>query len=556
MYWANEADRAELPPRRSVSPTAPGRVAVQAAWAVGFALIGAAAGLAVGLATPTHVQIAGAAASVRVEVGQRYDELAFTGLLTGKRVAGRAWFGEPMGVSVQLNLDATEFVNIDGSFDPHVLPAYIQTYSNPEQLARDAQRAIALHLLRWVLAGIAAAALAMLGRRGYLSWRRWQDARLPAGRQMRVTALAYRAPERVLLRRAALAMVLVAALGTVPGSARVPQSTVTITPTPLLDGTPLAGAEVGGPLLPAFDAAEAYIRKYFADTNTYYEQVRAAVLARLDAGGLTLPSGPDVVNLGFVSDRHCNTGMDRVIAALLDKLDVRVLVSAGDDAFSGSFGFESACTAGLASASKRAHITDVFVGGNHDSPATLADEQEQGIEVLDGKLLTVDGLTFAGLPDPRTSRYGEGLQPSPAELRTRLIIDQGAQTGKLACDHDGPVIVVLHDPAAGRTALQNGCGKAALALDGHTHKQTGPDAVPLPDGTTGYAFTSASTGGAPTDKTIEHSFASSLTVGPLNHDATVNIVSVDRTTGQLVGVTEFRISPDQSIAFEQELVTP
>lgn len=539
-----------------MSRTALGRVGRQAAWVLGLALVGGAAGLVVGLVTPTHVQIAGAQASVRVEVGQRYDELEFTGLLTGKRVAGRALLGEPMGVSVRLNLEATEFVSVDGSFDPRVLPAYIQTYSNPKQLGRDAQHAIVLHLLRWILAGIAAAALAVLGRRGYLGWRRWQDARLPAGPLMRESALAYRAPERRLLRRCALVVVLAAALGAVPGSARVPQPTETITPTPVLDGTPLAGAEVGGPLLPAFDAAEAYIRKYFADTNTYYEQVRTALLARLATGGPTLPSGPDVVNIGLVSDRHCNTGMDRVIAALLDTLGVRVLVSAGDDAFSGSFGFESACTAGLASATHRAHITDVFVGGNHDSPETLADEQTQGIEVLDGKLLTVDGLTFAGLSDPRTSRYGEGMQPSPAELRKRLIIDQGARTGELACAHDGPVVVVLHDPTAGRTALQNGCGKAVLALDGHTHKETGPEAVPLPDGTTGYTFTSASSGGAPTDKTIEHSFASSLTVGPLNHDATVNIVSVDRATGQLIGVTECRVSPDQSIEFAQELVAP
>jgi hypothetical protein len=537
-----------------VSRTTRERVGARVAAAIALALLGAAAGLVVGLATPTHLEIAGTDATIQLQLGRDYDELEFTGLLTGKRPADRRLFGEPVGVRIRLDLDTSTFLGPDGSFDPRVLPAYIQTYSNPRQLGRDVQHAIAVHVLHWVLAGAAAGVFLVALRRGYVAWRHRQDARLLHAERMRGAALTYRAPERRLARRAAVVAVAVIALGAVPGSGRHVEPATVIVPTPLLDQTPLAGAQVGGPLLPAFDAAEAYVRKYFADTNTYYEQVRTALTEQLASGPPILPSGADVAQVGFVTDRHCNTGMDRVIVALLEHLDAKVLVSAGDDAFSGTFGFESACTAGLAAASRHAAITDVFVGGNHDSPMTLADEKEQGIKVLDGDPVAVDGLTFAGSPDPRTSRYGEGLRPAEPEVRAELIAAQGERVGASACKQGGPVVVVLHDPVAARTALENGCGNAVLALSGHVHAQRGPDAVALADGATGYTFTGASTGGAPSDKAILRSFASSLTVGPLRHQATIDVISLDRATGELLGVTECHISPNGTITFDQQLL--
>lgn len=137
--------------------------------------------------------------------------------------------------------------------------------------------------------------------------------------------------------------------------------------------------------------------------------------------------------------------------------------------------------------------------------------------------------------------------PASAALRAQLLRQQAERTGKLACSSDKPVVVVLHDPAAGRDALANGCGKAVLALDGHTHRQSGPTPVALPAGI-GYQFVGASSGGAPTETSVERTFASQLTVGPLNHDATVNIVTIDRGTGGLVGVTVFQFTPDQEIS--------
>jgi hypothetical protein len=518
--------------------------------ACGLVLAGALIGLAVGIATPAHTEIAGADAAVRLRPGHPVDELDLSGVLRGIRATDRSVLGEPVGVSVHLALDEGTFTTSDGTFNADVLPAYIQAYSDPAQLARDMKWAVVKHLLVYVVGGAVVALLAIGAGLGYRAWRRRFDRAHPGTAQARAAAVAYRAPDRRLGRVLAVALVVVLVIGMVPGSRRVPDPAPRIVPNPLFDGTPLAGTQVTGVLSPLIGAAQSYIRTYFAATDTYYDQLRGRLEQLLETSEPQLPAaadGQDLVHIGFVTDRHCNIGMDRVVVALLQHYRITTLVSGGDDDFSGSFPFESACTKNLAAKSQQAGMTDVFVAGNHDSAQTLADERDQKIKVLDGQLVTSDGLHFAGYPDPRSSRYGTGLLPSSAAERAKLLREQGQRTGKLACTAKGPVIVVLHDPAAGRDALESGCGKAVLALDGHKHRQAGPTPIALPSGEIGYQFVGASSGGAPTEDSVERSFASQLTVGPLNHPATVNIVTVDRGTGALVGVTVFGFTPDQQI---------
>jgi hypothetical protein len=352
--------------------------------------------------------------------------------------------------------------------------------------------------------------------------------------------------QRTFRRRVAALGVATMAICVVPGAGGPATESMHITADPILAGTPLEGAEVGGLLRPALAAIERYVRLYLADTNSYYDRLRTKLLAELEAQDVQLPTGPDVQSFLFVTDRHCNIGMDRVIVALGSYFDISVLVSSGDDAFSGTFPFEAACTQTLAAKSQQAGMTDVFAGGNHDSPLTLHQDVEQHIKVLDGSVVTAGGLRFVGLPDPRTSRYGEGIQPSSPSVQQRLVTEQGRAAGEAACAAGGPVIAVLHDPLAGREAIRDGCGAVTLALDGHTHHQAGPDRIDAAE-----QFVGASTGGAPSEGVIERTFASRLTVGPLNHDATVNIVSVDTATGALVGVTVCRMTPAQDITFSQ-----
>jgi hypothetical protein len=516
------------------------------------ALVGGVVGAVVALATPAHVEIAGSNTRVRLAVGSTVDQFGVPGLVTIKRATSRSVFGEPLGVRAVLDLNVAQLVNATGQFNPDVLPAYIQAYSDPKQLASDIRNALLAHVLWCVGSG---AGLALLGAAAWRAYRRWRasyDRTHRLGPADHAAARAYRAPERIFAGRVAVALVVLGVIATVPSGLRHAPVPATVRPEPILAGGRLAGVEVDGLLRPALVAAENYVQTYFSRTDTYYDQLRAKVTAYLDQTPVTLPSGDDVAQFGYVTDRHCNTGMDRVDIALLEQLGVKTLVSGGDDAFSGTFAFESACTRGLAEKSHKAGITDVFVGGNHDSAQTIGFEQDQKIKTLTGSIVTVDGLHFLGSPDPRSSRYGEGIQPASVAVQLQLVDAQGRAAGKTACASANPVIAILHDPTAGAAALDSGCGKVTLALDGHTHAQSGPNAVPLPNGQAGYQFVGASAGGAPGEKSLERSFASRLTVGPLNHAATVEIVSVERSTGRLVGVTAFRFTPDQQIVVTQQ----
>jgi hypothetical protein len=513
----------------------------------GFAMLlaGGAVGAVIALFTPAHMQIAGSEASIRVHLGRGYDRAALSGnVLTARRATGRSVLGERIGLSVDLELDPATLATADGTFNANVVPAYLQAYSDPEQLGSDIRWALVKHLLLWTITGGVAGLVAFVAHRTYRRWRRRELDRLPV--EQRSAAIHILAQQRALRRRVAALGLVVIAIGLVPGAVWRPPARPHITPDPILADTPLAGAQVGGLLRPALSAIKNYVRTYVADTDSYYDQLRAAVLAELDAQNVQLPTGADVRSFLFVTDRHCNIGMDRVIVALGQHFGIHVLVSGGDDAFSGSFPFEAACTQNLASRSQQAGMIDVFVGGNHDSPMTLHEEADQHIKVLHGQVVTADGLRFVGLPDPRTSRYGQGIEPASSAAAKQLLTEQGGAAGQVACQAGGPVIAVLHDPLAGQQAIRNGCGAVTIALDGHTHRQIGPTAVG-----SGEQFVGASTGGAPGESVVVRTFASRLTVGPLNHDASINIVSVDTATGALVAVTVCRITPTQDITFTQ-----
>ncbi len=521
------------------------------AWTALAVLAGALAGLVLAFVTPTHVEVAGSDTRIWIRPGCDFDKLGVNGVVSLERATPRAIGGESIGIEAILDLDPAELVNAKGEFDANVLPAYIQAYSDPQQLVEDLRFAVIVHLVVFVSVGAGVGLLAAAGVLGYRRWRvrydaaHWPD---PADRRR---ARAYRGPERRFVRRAAVGVVVLAVVALVPSSHFRRPAPRSLAGDALFNGTPLEGARVEGLLRPALLAAQSYVRTYFGDTDAYYDRLAGKLDDLLENEPVQLTDGDDVAHLGFVTDRHCNIGMDRVTVDLLRRLHVATLVSAGDDAFSGSFGFEAACTRGLAERSKRAGITDVFAAGNHDSAQTVEFERQQGIRTLTGDVVDAGGLRFIGSPDPRTSRYGQGIRPASNAAQRRVTDKQGARVGRTACAASGPVIAVLHDPGAGSEAIDHGCGRVTLALDGHTHEQGGPYPHALPDGAIAAAFTGASGGGAPGGAVTAESFASRLTVGPLNHPASVYLLDVSRSTGTLLAVTVVTFRPDQDITVSQ-----
>ena len=180
-------------PTRKQLPTA-GRVAARL---VAVALIGAFAGLVIAVFTPAKVEIAGSSASVWLKIGRDYDQFGIDQVLSGKRVTTRSVLGEPIGVHADLHLDASELTDSAGKFNIDVLPAYIQAYSDPEQLVAEICRALLVNT--WRSLAIGAAAARCCGARGRPIARgvRLRPGPLP-GPAARASARAYRAPERRL----------------------------------------------------------------------------------------------------------------------------------------------------------------------------------------------------------------------------------------------------------------------------------------------------------------------------------------------------------------------
>lgn len=526
-----------------------------AACLLAIALIGAVLGLVLAIRTPAHIDIAGSDTRLWLQLGRTYDQLGVNGLIAARRPTTRRLLGEAVGVRAEITVDVSQLVDDQGRLNTDILPAYVQAYSDPEQLISDARRSMIVHLAWFAGAGAAFALAAVGAVRGYRAWRASYDGAHFPQLSIRAAARSYHQPERLVARRAAAGLVVVLLLGTVPSGVRHAPAPTILHSDPALAGTPLAGIEFDGLLRPTVVAARSYIERYFQQNKTYYDELRTALLDWFDSNPVQLPGvdNADVVQIGFVTDRHCNIGMDRVTVALLKHFGVTTLVSGGDDAFSGTFNFESACTRNLADKSAQAGITDVFAAGNHDSPYTIAQEAKQGIKTLTGDPVTVGGLTFLGSPDPRSSRYGQGMRPVQASVQHAQLEAQATAIGSRACKDGAPIIVVLHDPAAGKEAMQRGCGNVTIDLGGHTHIQDGPNPVPLPNGRIGYQFIGASAGGAPGGSSTDRSLASQITVGPLRNNATVNIVSIDKHTSALVGITEFTFTPAKTITVSQQI---
>jgi hypothetical protein len=504
-----------------------GRVAVGAAITAG-PIAGTAMGAGYAVTHDTNIELGGTPAAVHLTTHD-YDELSINdNVLSIKLPNRRELAGQPIGVALNLDIDTSRFIGPDGQFDASLLPAYISLFSDTRQIGKDVHDAL---LRRGALGGGVGFGLS-LG--AYYLYRKYGQHH----------------PEGLsdFQKHLVIGTAIVSAVSILPSSAHHDTSHTTLHPDAILVGTPLQGGEADGFLQPVVRYIADYVANYVSDTDIYYDKLQNKLADYLTKNPVAIPTGEDISTFGFVSDRHCNIGMDRVTMGLMNAYGIKTLILGGDDALNGSFNFEKACTSNLAERAKHLGIEVVGVGGNHDSPMTLQAESEQGIKILNSETATINGITFVGNSDQRASRYGTGMFPSNSDAQIKLTTSQGKEAAKIACDSDLKIVAILHDPNAGRTALENGCGNITLALDGHAHVQSGPTSIDLPNGTRGYQFTTASSGGAPGEEMASTaSPLSELTVGPLNHPAGINIVSYNTKTGELVAITTFTFEPDMTI---------
>jgi predicted MPP superfamily phosphohydrolase len=191
--------------------------------------------------------------------------------------------------------------------------------------------------------------------------------------------------------------------------------------------------------------------------------------------------------------------MDPVIAELAERINVDLVIDAGDDTSSGQR-WEAFSINSLAEHFREYPI--VAVAGNHDAGGHIEDTmRRRGFTVLDSKPVEVEGIRFLGDSDPTST--GLGSADTPGE---ETVDEQSARLADVACDQisdgdaqDGEAddklvdTLLVHDPLSGAATAARGC--ARLVLSGHLHRQVGPDTKAV-EGRPVTTYTNGTTGGA------------------------------------------------------------
>jgi hypothetical protein len=327
---------------------------------------------------------------------------------------------------------------------------------------------------------------------------------------------------------------------------------------PVLAGTPLAGARIVGRLGDFVDTygaravaaveenEEFYARAtaslaaaYAADPEPLAPRVPATLgpaqdVAGVPAGGAGAPAaggegatdgatggaspapsaaptgGPeDLVTVLVVSDLHCNVGMAALVGDAVRLAGARAVLNAGDTVIAGT-SVERFCVDALARAVPGG-VPVVVADGNHDSATTSEQERAAGFIVLGGEPVVVEGVRILGDVEPTLTTVPDGTRLKGEETRDELAARLAGRACE-ALEADEPVDVLLvHNPRAGGAAMATGC--VPLQLSGHLHRQIGP----VPAGL-GLLHVIPSTGGAT---------AGRQTIGPLNAPGVLTVVRLD-----------------------------
>ncbi|GIH13535.1 membrane protein [Rugosimonospora africana] len=180
----------------------------------------------------------------------------------------------------------------------------------------------------------------------------------------------------------------------------------------------------------------------------------------------TLPvyqPAPGSLRVLHISDLHLNPAAWSVISTVVKQYDINLVVDTGDIDDWGT-----QVEASFVNSIGALKIPYVFVRGNHDSGTTAdAVAKQSNAIVLENRIVTVDGLTIAGIGDPQ---FTPDKEPGPSGAAGHQAAEvQEASGEKLAQtirNAGKPVdVAMVHEPASAG-ALD---GLVPLVLAGHIH---------------------------------------------------------------------------------------
>jgi len=193
----------------------------------------------------------------------------------------------------------------------------------------------------------------------------------------------------------------------------------------------------------------------------------------------------------------------------------------------------------------------IYIRGNHDSTATAAAVARQpNARVIDNQVVTVDGLTFAGIGDPR---FTPDKSVDPRKPPEEAVVASGQQLAgtvvHYGVEHPGrPVdVAMVHDPASATPLV----GHCPLIVAGHVHQRQlrtlDPVKRPAVEVPNSLLMVEGSTGGAGL-RGLESTEPLPLALSVLYFDRTHTIAAYDDIRVGGTGQTQ--------VSLERHLVNP
>jgi hypothetical protein len=449
----------------------------------------AAALVAVRVAPPAHVEIAGAPVAVKPVLGQDTSRLQGGALVRPEHahVGGPGLLG--MDVGADISADWNRLIPTDKQTRQYL----VALWDDPEPEIDRIQRAARAWLVEWTLIGLFAGAAAAGGVALLIRERRRRLATYSDRDAALVTA--YNRRLRIGLVSAAVVGALLLDVAGV--ASYLDRDHHVVASSPLLAGTTLQGTEVNGLIgrvLPFLSILR--------PRDTFYDTVASNLETALANRDDLEPHG-DTMTLVLAEDFEDVNGMARQVGLAAHLVDADFIALSGDLTFAGK-PLESYIIDTVDYYSERTPV--YFAPGQHDTTAIVDAARGRGWHVGEGHTESISGLALLSAADPRISLVGDFgvgdvLRDPDIDLETFLD-----NTTSEACA-TRPDFVLLHDHVLGQQIAASGCAKVAV-LDGRSYSFLGPRPVQTTTGGTAWELTNGSAGGhtstAPDPGDIQH----------------------------------------------------